>query len=656
MAAEKLQFQAETKRLLDLVVNSIYTNKEIFLRELISNASDALDKLRIENLTNQGLVGEDYEPEIFVKTDQDNKTVTVSDNGIGMTREEVIENLGTIAKSGTKDFLEKISGSEDTAQELIGQFGVGFYSSFIVAEKVEVVTRKVGTDQAVMWSSDGLGEYTVDDCEKDSCGTTVTLYLKPAFCEGETDFLDTYALERLVKKYSDFVRYPVKMTFSVQRPKAVEETEKDKEVAEDENVETKEPEMETVLETRIVNSQKPLWTRNKDEITKEEYNNFYKQQFRDWQDPLDVLHVKAEGTTEYTALMFIPKKAPSNLFMPEYETGIQLFARHVMVMDKCKDFLPDWLRCVKGLVDSPDLPLNISREVLQENADVKTIGRSLAKNIYKQLGKMLKDDREKYEEFWGEFNQTIKFGLYNNPFDTKLVETLKDLLLFYTSKEDKLSTLAEYVERMPDFQEKIYYITGKDVEDIKKLPQMELLTERNIEVLFLLDPVDEFILEQMKQYAGSNFQSIKRNNFSLEDEESQKAQTEIEALNKDNEELLQDVKEAIDDQTVSEVKLTSTLKSGAVCLVSDSNSPSLAMEQVFTIFKTPGMKAVRILEINPKHPIFETLKKLHVNGKDSQDFKDISNMLYNLALFLEGYKPSNPTAFVNKITDLLTKQ
>lgn len=653
MAAEKLQFQAETKRLLDLVINSIYTNKEIFLRELISNASDALDKLRIETLTNKD-IATDKEPEIFVKPDVEKKTVTVSDNGIGMTREEVITNLGTIAKSGTKDFLEKISGTDNSsaAQELIGQFGVGFYSSFIVAEKVTVITRKAGTDQAVVWTSDGLGEYTIDDCEKDNYGTTVTLFLKPAFCEGEDNFLENWRLEQLIKKYSDFVRYPVKMEFSVQRPK---QTEENKETVEGAEAEEKEPEMETVLEVRTINSQKPLWMRNKDEITKEEYSNFYKQQFRDWQDPLDVIHVKAEGTTEYTALMFIPKKAPQNLFMPEYEAGIQLFARHVMVMNKCKDFLPDWLRCVVGLVDSPDLPLNISREVLQESSEVKTIGKSLAKNIYKQLGKMLKEDRTKYETFWKEFSQTIKFGLYNNPYDTKLADTLKDLLLFYTSKDDKLSTLAEYVGRMPSFQEKIYFITGKDIETVKQAPQMELFTERDIEVLFLLDPVDEFILEQMKRYAGSDFQSVKRDNFVLEDEESQKAKTEIEELNKENEQLLKDVKEAIEDKTVSEVRLTSTLKSSAVCLVSNADAPSLSMEQVFTIFRAPGMKAVRILEINPKHPIFETLKKCHDKGKDDQDFKDISNMLYNLALFLEGFKPADPVTFVNKITDLMVR-
>lgn len=652
MAAETLQFQAETKRLLDLVVNSIYTNKEIFLRELISNASDALDKLRIESLTNQDLVSEDYEPEIFVRTNQENNTVTVSDNGIGMTRDEVIANLGTIAKSGTKDFLEKISGTDGTAaQEMIGQFGVGFYSSFIVAEKVEVITRKADTDQAVIWTSEGLGDYTVDNCDKDSYGTTVTLYLKPVFCEGETNFLEISKLEQLVKKYSDFVRYPVKMEFSVERPIQKEESAEEDQ---DKETEEKEPETETVLEVRTVNSQKPLWSRNKDEITKEEYNDFYKQQFHDWMDPMSVIHVKAEGTTEYTALLYIPAKAPHNLYMPEYETGLQLFAKHVMVMDKCKDLLPDWLRCVKGLVDSPDLPLNISREILQQSTEVKTIGRSLEKNIYKQLSKMLKEDREQYEEFWTQFNQTIKFGIYGNPYNTKLVENLKDLLMFESSKVDKLTTLSEYIERMPVSQEKIFYVTGRDSQTIKQLPQMELLKERDIEVLYLFDPIDEFILEQMRQYAGSDFQSIKREDFSLDDEESQKEKTEIEELAKENEELLKDFKEVIGSE-LSSVRLTASLKNGAVCLVSGNNAPSMAMEQMFKVMNMPHNKAIQILEINPKHPVFEALKQAHSEGKDSKKFQDICTILYGLALFSDGYRPFNPSDFINRVTDLLIK-
>ena len=423
MAVEKLQFQAETKRLLDLVVNSIYTNKEIFLRELISNASDALDKLRIESLTNKELA-DDAEPEIFVVPNALTGTVTISDNGIGMTRDEVIANIGTIAKSGTKDFLDKLrEASNASAQELIGQFGVGFYSAFIVAEKVELITRKAGENSAVKWTSDGAGEYELEDCEKDSRGTTIVLHLKPEFRDDneEYNFTDVYELERLVKKYSDFVRYPVKMNFEVKG----------------------ENEKPPTLEIRTVNSMKPLWTRNKSEITREEYDEFFKQQLHEWEPPQEIFHVKAEGTVEYTALLCIPKRAAHNLYYSDYEPGLQLYSRHVFIMDKCKDFLPDWLRFMKGLVDSPDLPLNISREVLQQSIEVKVIGKALEKNILRQLAKLLKDERERYETFWHEYGKSLKIGVYNSIFDQKAKDALKDLLLFQTSRDGKFSRIAE---------------------------------------------------------------------------------------------------------------------------------------------------------------------------------------------------------------------
>ena len=517
MAVEKLQFQAETKRLLDLVVNSIYTNKEIFLRELVSNASDALDKLRIESLTNSELAG-DAEPEIFIVPDATTKTITISDNGIGMTRDEVITNIGTIAKSGTKDFLDKLrEASGAAAQELIGQFGVGFYSAFIVADKVELITRKAGTDSAVKWTSDGAGEYELDDCDKDSHGTTIILHLKKEFCgEDEYNFTDVYEIERLVKKYSDFVRYPIKMNFEVKGK----------------------PEEEPTIEIRTVNSMKPLWTRPKSEITREEYDEFFKQQLHEWEAPLEIFHVKAEGTVEYTALLCIPKRAAQNLYYSDYEAGLQLYSRHVFIMDKCKDFLPDWLRFMKGLVDSPDLPLNISREILQQSVEVKVIGKALEKNIQKQLTKMLKDDRAKYEDFWAQFGKSIKIGVYNSMFDTKLKDNLKDLLLFQTSHEGKFSTLAEYVERMPEFQKKIYVAAGNDSAAIEQLPQMELLRERGLEVIYLTDPVDEFTIEALRNYADKDFQSITRENFELDDAESQKVKAEVEEIAKTHEDLL----------------------------------------------------------------------------------------------------------------------
>ena len=626
MAVEKMQFQAETKRLLDLVVNSIYTNKEIFLRELISNASDALDKLRIESLTNSALKN-DAEPEIFVIPDAKTKTITISDNGIGMTRDEVIGNIGTIAKSGTKDFLERLKADKNAAQELIGQFGVGFYSAFIVADKVELITRKAGTDSAVKWTSDGAGEYELENCDKDSHGTIIILHLK----DDDNYFTDSYELERLVKKYSDFVRYPIKINFEV----------------------SGKPEDKPEIEIRTVNSMKPLWTRSKSEISREEYDEFFKQQLREWESPQEIFHINAEGTIEYTALLCIPAHAAQNLYFSDYEPGLQLYSRHVFIMDKCKDFLPDWLRFVKGLVDSPDLPLNISRELLQQSVEVKIIGKALTSTILDRLKTILRNDRDKYEEFWREFGKALKIGVYNSIFDTKTKDALKELLLFQTS-QGKLSTLAEYVERMPESQKKIYFAAGKDVKAIEQLPQMELLRERGVEVVYLTDPVDEFAIEALKNYAEKEFQSITRENFELEDAESQKVKAEVEEIAKTHENLLRDVKEAIGD-AISEVRLTSRLKSGAVCLVTGANSPSLSMEKTFAAMNNPLFKATQILELNPNHAVFAKLEALHAQGKENSAFKDLCTTLYALSLLIEGVMPANPAEFANKITDLLTK-
>lgn len=633
MAVEKLRFQAETKRLLDLVVNSIYTNKEIFLRELISNASDALDKLRIESLTNKELA-DDAEAEIFVVPDAATKTVTISDNGIGMTRDEVIANIGTIAKSGTKDFLDKLrEASNASAQELIGQFGVGFYSAFIVAEKVELITRKAGENSAVKWTSDGAGEYELEDCEKDSRGTTIILHLKPEFTgdDDEYNFTDVYELERLIKKYSDFVRYPVKMNFEIKGKDGEPPT----------------------LEVRTVNSMKPLWTRSKSEITREEYDEFFKHQLHEWEPPQEIFHVKAEGTVEYTALLCIPKRAAHNLYYSDYEPGLQLYSRHVFIMDKCKDFLPDWLRFMKGLVDSPDLPLNISREVLQQSIEVKVIGKALEKNILKQLGKLLKDERERYETFWREYGKSLKIGVYNSMFDTKAKDALKDLLLFQTSRDGKFSTLAEYVERMPESQKQIYVAAGGDASAIERLPQMEVLRERGLEVIYLTDPVDEFTIEALHEYAEKHFQSITREDFELDDAESQKVKAEVEEIAKTQGDLLKDVKDAIGD-AVSEVRLTSRLKSGAVCLATGANSPSLTMEKTFAAMNNPMFKATQILELNPNHAVFKKLEALHVD-KDSPEFKSLCTTLYSLALLIEGVLPKDPAELANKVTELLAK-
>ena len=633
MSVEKLEFQAETKRLLDLVVNSIYTNKEIFLRELISNASDAIDKLHFESLTNHDILGGDENFEIFVVPDKNTKTITISDNGIGMTRGEVISNIGTIAKSGTKAFLEKIRESDKSAeQELIGQFGVGFYSAFIVADKVELITRRAGENSAVKWISEGAGDYTIEDCEKDSRGTTIILHLKEEFVGGEDfDFTNTAAIENLIKKYSDYIRYPIKMNFIK---------------TDDDNKET--------IEVRTVNSMQPLWTKNKSDITQEEYEEFFKHQFHEWEKPQEIFHLKAEGTTEYTALLCIPNHAAMNLYYADYEPGLQLYSRHVFVMSKCKDFLPDHFRFIKGLVDSPDLPLNISRELLQQSREVQKIGKALEKNILKQLSKMLKNEREKYEKFWQEFGKSLKIGVYNNIYDDKVKDDLKDLLLFTTSKENKLSTLAEYVERMPESQQKIYCAVGNNAETISQMPQMELIKDRGLEVIYLTDPIDEFAMDALRKYADKEIQSINREDFSLDDEESKKTKSEVEELNKSHEEFLKDIKNAIGDE-VSEVRLTSRLKTGAVCLATAAHGPSLNMEKTFAAMNNPFFKAMRILEINPNHEIYKKLSGLHALDKDSAEFKDFCKLLYAQALLIEGIMPSNSVEIANKISELMTR-
>ena len=622
-----MEFQAETKRLLDLVINSIYTNKEIFLRELISNASDAIDKLHFESLTNQNILENNSDYEIFIVPDSESKTITISDNGIGMTRDEIISNIGTIAKSGTKAFLEQLKNNGEPTEEMIGQFGIGFYSAFIVADKVTIITRKAGQQESFKWESDGAGEYTIEEFEKESRGTTITLQLKKEFTEGEENFTDINHIERLIKKYSDYIRYPIKMNF-----------------------ETEDAEKNKTIEVRTVNSMQPLWTKNKSDIKSEEYNEFFKMQFHEWQEPFEVYHMKAEGTIEYTALLCIPKKAPMDLYYSNFEPGLQLYSRHVLIMDKCKDFLPDYLRFVKGLVDSPDLQLNISREMLQQSREVKKIGKAIEKNILKQLKKLLADDRDKYEKFFAEYGKAFKVGIYNDGYLKNISDDLKDLLIFQTSAEGKFSTLNEYVTRMKSDQEKIYYVAAKDIATIEKLPQMELLKDRGIEVLYLFDPVDEFTIEVLHEYEGKHFQSISREDFKLDDEKSKEEQKQIENLTKDNEKILNDVKESLKDK-VNDVKLTSQLKSGAVCLVTGAAGPSLTMEKTFAAMNNNFFKASKILEINPNHQLFNKLKEVHGTDK----FNDFCDLMYCQALLIEGVLPDNHVELANKIAELMTK-
>ena len=650
MAKEQHEFQAETRQLLDLMIHSIYTNREIFLRELISNASDAIDKLHFESLTNTDITGGDTSYEIFLVPDKESKTLSISDNGIGMNREELIENIGTIAKSGTKAFLEtlkkaKESGEDVTDKDMIGQFGVGFYSAFMVADKVTILTKKAGEDKAYRWESAADGSYTIEEAEKEKRGTTITISLKKEFTEdGEEDFTDTYKIESLVKKYSDYVRYPIKMNITT------EETPRDKDGKEIEGAEKVKK-----TELRTLNSMQPLWTKNKSDIKKEEYDEFFKHQFHEWEAPMEVFHTKAEGTVEYAALLEIPAHAPFNLYQQDYEPGVQLYSRHVFIMDKCKDLLPDYLRFMKGLVDSPDLSLNISRELLQQSRELKAIGRALEKNILKSLARKLKNSREDYEKFWNEYGKSLKIGVYNSMYsggDT--VDKLKDLLLFMSSKDGKLTTLKEYVERMPESQKKIFYATAKDKETIENLPQMETLRDKGIEVLYLLDPVDEFAIETLRNYDEKPFHSISRGDLGLDDAESQEVKKETEEIGKENGALMKDIKEVLGDK-VADVKVSSRLKTSAVCLVADEAGPSLSMEQTFSEMKNPLFKAHRILEINPHHELFARLQELHKAGKETPEFKDYCDLLYTQALLIEGILPENPVDFANKVAKLMTK-
>lgn len=636
------EFQAETKQLLDLMVHSIYTNREIFLRELISNASDAIDKIRFESLTNQDLLEGNSDFEIFLIPDEKTRTLTISDNGIGMTYDEVVENIGTIAKSGTKAFMAKLKEKEaNPDNELIGQFGVGFYSAFMVAKKVTLLTRAPGQTKGIKWESNGDGTYTIEEVDKEKRGTTLILELQDEFCtpdKADENFLNTYTLENLIKKYSDYIRYPIKMNF-IHKEQPKDEEGKPIEDA---------PATETV-EVRTLNSMMPLWTKNKNEIKAEEYNELYKNLFHDWEDPLEVMHAKVEGTVEYTSLLFIPARAPFNFYQQEYKAGIQLYSKHVFIMDQCQDLLPDYLKFVRGLVDSPDFSLNISRELLQQSRQLKLIGKNLEKSVLKALENILTKDRAKYEKFWAEFGKSMKYGIYSDP---QSRDKLVDLLLFSSSKSpDKLTTLQEYVSRMSEDQKVIYYATGKDKNSIEKLPQMELLRDKGLEVLYLLDPVDEFAVEAVHEYKEKKFQSVSRGDLDLEDETTKK---NAEEAAKQNEDFLKAVKEQLKEK-VADVKISNRLKSSAVCLVSSDSGISLSMERILSDMDNHFMKASRILELNPEHEVFNTLKKLHEADPASADFKDYCDLLYDQALLIEGLVPQDPVSFANKVARLMVK-
>ncbi|AJQ28579.1 molecular chaperone HtpG [Pelosinus fermentans] len=640
------EFQAETKQLLDLMIHSIYTNKEIFLRELISNASDAIDKIRFESLTNHDLLEGQSDFEIFIVPDESMHTLTISDNGIGMTYDEVVENIGTIAKSGTKSFLEKLKEKETaTDNELIGQFGVGFYSAFMVSDKVTLITRAPGQAKGVKWQSSGDGTYTIEEAEKEARGTTIIITLNDEFTAADgskENFLDRYTIENLIKKYSDYIRYPIKMNF------IKEEKPKDEEgkVIEDA------PATETV-EVRTLNSMTPLWTRNKNDISAEEYHTFYKNLFHDWEDPLKLIHSKAEGTVEYTSLLFIPSRAPFDLYTQKSSSGIRLYSKQIFIMDNCQDLLPEYLRFVKGLVDSPDFSLNISRELLQHSKQLKLIGKNLEKSVLKTLENLLANERPTYEKFWKEFGKALKVGAYT---DFQSRDKLKDLLLFSSSyATEELTTLHDYIERMSENQKVIYYATGKDRASVERLPQMELLKEKGIEVLYLYDQVDEFTIDALQEYKEKKFQSISRGELNLDDIDSPEAKKDTEAILKENESLIKAIKEHLKGK-IADVKISNRLKSSAVCLVSDDNGISLSMEQILSEMNNTMYKASRILELNPNHDVFTVLKDLHEATPDSEAFKDYCDLLYVQAMLIEGLLPEDPISFANKVSNLMARK
>ena len=630
------QFKAESKRLLDLMINSIYTHKEIFLRELISNASDAIDKLYYHALSDgtTGLNRDDFSIELSI--DKDNRTLTITDNGCGMTKEELENNLGVIAKSGSLAFKQENESKEDI--DIIGQFGVGFYSAFMVASNVKVYSRAYGSDEAYVWESNGAEGYTVEPCEKESNGTQIVLTIKEdTEDEKYSEFLESYRIQELVRKYSDYIRYPIRMEVEKTRMKEKAEGE--------EPDEEKAPEYETYTEIETLNSMVPIWRKNKNELTDEDYNSFYKEKFFDYSDPLKVIHTYTEGAATYHALLFIPAKAPYNYYTRDYEKGLKLYASGVLIMDSCKDLLPDHFSFVKGLVDSEDLSLNISREMLQHDRQLKVIASRLEKKIKSELLSMLKNDREKYEEFFKNFGLQLKYGVYNGFGANK--ELLQDLLLFYSSSEQKLVTLEEYVSRMKEDQKYIYYAGGESREQIEKLPQTELVKEKGYEILYLTDDVDEFALQMMHDYNEKEFKSVSASDLDLDTEEEKK---EFEKQAEENKDLLTFMKDALDGK-VKAVVLSKRLKSHPVCL-SNEGMLSIEMEKVLNAMPNDQkVKAERVLEINASHPIFEKLAKLY--AEDQEKLKTYAQLLYTQAELIEGMPVEDPVAFSNAVCELM---
>ena len=623
------QFKAESKRLLDLMINSIYTNKEIFLRELLSNASDAIDKLYYQSLTDKSIKVNKKDLCIKIEIDKENRLLKIIDTGIGMNKEELENNLGMIAKSGSLQFKEENEKKKDV--NIIGQFGVGFYSSFMVSDDVTVISKKYNEEDAYKWESTGAEGYTITKDEKDTYGTTIILKIKSDNEEyNYSDFLDTYTIETLVKKYSDYIRYPIKMNVT---RRELKKDSKD--------------EYEDVTKEETLNSMIPLWKKDKNKITEEEYNNFYQSKFYDYENPIKVIHTSVEGMTSYKAILFLPAHAPFDYYSKEYEKGLALYSNGVLIMDKCSDLLPDYFGFVKGVVDSDDLSLNISREILQQDRQLKLIASNIEKKIKSELESMLKDERDKYEKFFKEFGMQLKLGVYNNYGMHK--DELKDLLLFYSSKDEKYITLKEYVSSMKDDEENIYYACGETIDKINMLPQVEKVKDKGYNILYLTEYVDEFAIKSLMEYDGKKFVNVSEENLDLDTEEEKE---EIKKTNDENKEMLNSMKEIIGSD-VSDVRFTHRLKNHPVCLVSEG-PVSIEMQKVLNAMPTDqSINAKIILEINSSHKIADKLKELYKSDKEK--FNEYTKILYSQSRLIEGLSIENPTEISNLICDLLSK-
>ena len=630
---EKKKFKAESKRVLDLMINSIYTNREIFLRELISNASDAIDKIYYKALSDDSLSFDKDNYFIKIVFDKDNRTLKICDTGIGMTKEELENNLGIIAQSGSLQF-KKDNESKDE-HDIIGQFGVGFYSAFLVADKVTVISKALGSNEAYKWESEGADGYTIEPCEKDSVGTEIILKIKENTEEEDYDqYLEEYKLRAMIKKYSDFIRYPIKMEVTKTR---VKEDSKDKE--------EKDKEYEEYKEEEVINSMTPIWKKNKSELTDEDYNNFYQEKHFGFDKPLKHVHISVDGVVSYNAILYIPERMPYDFYTKEYEKGLELYSNGVLIMEKCSDLLPDYFGFVKGVVDSPDLSLNISREILQHDRQLRRIAKNIKNKIKNELKNMLKNDRETYEKFYEAFGRQLKYGVYSDFGVNK--EDLQDLLMFYSSKEKKMVTLDEYVDRMKEDQKYIYYAVGESIDRIEKLPQTELVLDKGYEILYFTEDVDEFAIKVMMSYKEKEFKSVSSSDLGIENDENKE---ESESDVKENKEIFDAMKEVLKDK-IKEVKASKRLKNHPVCL-SNGGDITIEMEKILNAMpNNEKIKADKILEININHDVFKALKESYENDKDK--FNLYTSLLYNEALLIEGLTISDPVEFTNDICKLM---